>query len=1063
MHAMSALHRLACVLVVTLLVVVTSISGGAQSDDDIAALIRRISELYSAGRFGEAIPLAERSVELTRARKGGEHLDTAATMTWLALLYRSQGRYGEAESLYEGSLALFEKALGPDHPQVATSLNNLALLYRSRGRTGEAESLYKRSLVLYEKALGPDHPQVATALNNLAMLYNDLSRYVEAEPLFKRSLYIYEKALGPDDPQVATTLNNLAALYIDLGRYAEAEPLFKRSLRIREKVLGPDHPEVGTSLANLAELYRSQGRTSEAEPLYKRSLALLEKALGPDHLQVATTLNNLALLYERQGRTSEAEPLYSRSLSIREKVFGPDHPEVGTSLNNLALLYERQGRTGEAERLFKRSISISEKALGPDHPEVATSLNSLAELYRRQGRVGEAEPLFERSLAFLEKALGPDHPQVATSLSNLAGLYLVQRDWVRASDYWRRSTALTVRRAQRGTSSGGGHSSGKGKSETDQFGHRFHGLVKVVNRLASEQRSNSAALTAETFATAQWAQGSEAAASLAQMAVRGAARSPRLGTVVRERQDLLSEWQRRDGARTAAVSQPPDKRERQAELANVTRLTEIDARIAEIDTHLKAEFPDYASLASSDALTVEQVQVELRPDEALVLFLDTQKWDPIPEETFIWVVTKTDVRWLRSDLGKPALTREVAALRCGLDATAWLGDGAKHCAEVLRIASDKLPKPGAPLPFDHARAHKLYMALFGEVVDLIKDRHLLLVPSGPLTRLPFQVLVTEAPKSIDHKTIRWLTRNHALTVLPSVSSLKALRRVAKPSAAKHPMIGFGNPLLSGDQRHPQYGAYDKDQAALARAHKGCAQAVTLRTAALRGASRGLMPISQQAGLADVDQIRRQSPLPETADELCAVARDLGADVGEVRIGARATEREIKALSASGRLADYRILHFATHGALAGQLSGTDEPGLILTPPEKATEDNDGYLSAGEIAGLKLDADWVILSACNTAGGAGGGEAGAEALSGLARAFFYAQARALLVSHWEVDSAATVKLITSAVGAITRDKTIGRAEALRRAMLAMIDKGEPRETHPAAWAPFIVVGEGAAAR
>jgi CHAT domain-containing protein len=134
--------------------------------------------------------------------------------------------------------------------------------------------------------------------------------------------------------------------------------------------------------------------------------------------------------------------------------------------------------------------------------------------------------------------------------------------------------------------------------------------------------------------------------------------------------------------------------------------------------------------------------------------------------------------------------------------------------------------------------------------------------------------------------------------------------------------------------------------------------------------------------------------------------------------------------------------------------------LILTPPEQQTELDDGYLSASEVAALKLDADWVILSACNTAAG---GAHGAEALSGLARAFIYAGARALLVSHWAVDSAATVMLITSAVGSITRDPKIGRAEALRGAMLAMIDKGEPEQAHPAYWAPFIVVGEGAPVR
>ena len=121
-------------------------------------------------------------------------------------------------------------------------------------------------------------------------------------------------------------------------------------------------------------------------------------------------------------------------------------------------------------------------------------------------------------------------------------------------------------------------------------------------------------------------------------------------------------------------------------------------------------------------------------------------------------------------------------------------------------------------------------------------------------------------------------------------------------------------------------------------------------------------------------------------------------------------------------------------------------------------EDDGYLSASEIAGLKLDADWVVLSACNTAAGAA---RNAEALSGLARAFLYAQARALLVSHWAVDSDATVRLITGTVGAMARDAKVGRAEALRRAMLALIDNGAPREAHPAYWAPFLVVGEGAA--
>jgi CHAT domain-containing protein len=217
----------------------------------------------------------------------------------------------------------------------------------------------------------------------------------------------------------------------------------------------------------------------------------------------------------------------------------------------------------------------------------------------------------------------------------------------------------------------------------------------------------------------------------------------------------------------------------------------------------------------------------------------------------------------------------------------------------------------------------------------------------------------------------------------------------------------------------------------------------------------------KGGAADVADLRRWEPLPETADELCEVAHDLGVDpTTHVYLSGAATETKVNQLSEEGSLAKYKIVHFATHGAVAGEVTRASEPGLLLTPPEQANETDDGYLSASEIAGLKLDADWVILSACNTAAGEA---TGAEALSGLARVFFYAGARSLLVSHWEVASDATVKLITKAIAELKADPKIGRAEALRRSMLSMINSGKDYEAHPAFWAPFVLVGEGGAAR
>ncbi|MBO0754407.1 MAG: CHAT domain-containing protein, partial [Bradyrhizobiaceae bacterium] len=284
-----------------------------------------------------------------------------------------------------------------------------------------------------------------------------------------------------------------------------------------------------------------------------------------------------------------------------------------------------------------------------------------------------------------------------------------------------------------------------------------------------------------------------------------------------------------------------------------------------------------------------------------------------------------------------------------------------------------------------------------------------------------------------------------------------LRELARESHASEPYIGFGDPLLDGD---PTKFKDDAMAAKLAR-EKRCDPTPPRRVAllGLRGGSR--MVSRSNAGVVDVADLRTWAPLPETADELCDVAHDFDVDPAtHVYLGAAATETKIKELSEAGALAKHKIVHFATHGAVAGEISSATEPGLLLTPPAKASEIDDGYLSASDIAALKLDADWVILSACNTAAG---DAKGAESLSGLARAFFYAGARSLLVSHWEVASEPTVKLITKAVDELNRDPKIGRAEALRRSMLSMIDTGKEYEAHPAFWAPFVLVGEGGEAR
>src|SRR5262249_20698045 len=200
----------------------------------------------------------------------------------------------------------------------------------------------------------------------------------------------------------------------------------------------------------------------------------------------------------------------------------------------------------------------------------------------------------------------------------------------------------------------------------------------------------------------------------------------------------------------AAVSEAADKRNLTAEAANITRLTAIDVRIAIIDDALKARFPDFAALSWPAPLSVQEVQAQLRTDEALVLFLPTNESKPTPKETFVWVVSKSKLRWARSEAGLADLTDVISALRCGLDVGKWDDDvWSERCRRLVGVTPQRDAAGNLlieTLPFDTARAYTLYKSLFSEVEDLIKGKHLLIVPSGPLAQLPFQLLVTRPAK-----------------------------------------------------------------------------------------------------------------------------------------------------------------------------------------------------------------------------------------------------------------------------------------------------------------------------
>ncbi len=551
--------------------------------------------------------------------------------------------------------------------------------------------------------------------------------------------------------------------------------------------------------------------------------------------------------------------------------------------------------------------------------------------------------------------------------------------------------------------------------------------ILAATALAAPEDTSS--LRAEAFEAAQWAMASDAAEALAKLSARFASGDSAVAALAEKREGLLE--------RRAVLEQAIERTYANASSDAQALRGQYDVVLKELaatDAEIERRFPDYAELTSPRAIPVAEVQALLGPNEALLLMLSN------PDATYAWGVTRDQVMWTRSEsLNERALSDLVTGLRRALSRPggASASRGASLESTSVAPASALLSVPAASYTVYDQLIRPLEPAL-GKVDTLI------IVATGPLTSLPQAPLLTrplapgEAAKPGDY-----LIDRYALASLPAVSSLKALRcylgdvavrpkicpassRRSTISAASQrlPLVGFGAPTLLGP------GA----EAAAA------ASEVTVE------------------GLADPEQLRRLNYLDGSLVELETLsARISGA---KVFTGADATETAVRVTYRSD-LARARNIVFSTHGLVAGAAysagggaKGLAEPGLVFTPPGKATLDDDGFLSASEAAELRLTADFVVLSACNTA--APDGRPGAEGLSGLARAFFYAGARSLLVSHWEVSDAATSSLIVQTLAAASDASVGGRAKALQRAMMQV--RASPGFADPFFWAPFSLVGE-----
>lgn len=464
-----------------------------------------------------------------------------------------------------------------------------------------------------------------------------------------------------------------------------------------------------------------------------------------------------------------------------------------------------------------------------------------------------------------------------------------------------------------------------------------------------------------------------------------------------------------------------------------------------IRARLAAEFAEFHEWQVPDPLELSEVQkTVLSKDEALIAILTatTQSVSADGVKGLVLAVTQERAVLQELPLDWLQVVQDINSLHEALDPKPELQQAALRAPLTSVQGASGPDRLAAPFAFD--AASRLHDAFFGapEIAELLATKQTwTVVPYGETLGIPFAALIVEDPRpasrdgrrtAAELRDIRWLGHERALQVVPSVHALKTLRDRTSRNASEGRLayIGIGAPAFSGE------------------AH-----------AALPGADT----VMRRAGPDRSKAVQGLPPLPGTRREIETLADMFGAGLSEIRLGPEASEAQVTQLDDAGTLARAGIVHFATHGLLSGAFEGLLEPALALTPGSTALVGDgygdDGLLTASEAARLTLNADWVILSACDTAGD---DSFGGEGLGGLVQGFFAAGARNVLASHWRVEDRAAERLITRTVG-LSRDG-LPKAEALRRAMQDMAadqarDQTHLPNAHPSVWAPFLMIGGG----
>jgi CHAT domain-containing protein len=923
----------------------------------------------------------------------------------------NQGSYAPALTIYQLALQLAEQ-LG-DKTGTADALRGIGAIHFSQGDYKLALNYYQQSLKLAEasgyKAL------IARLLRNIGNIHYAQADYTPALDYYQQSLKLTEE-LG-DEAGNANTMGNIGSIYNAQGDYTLALDYYRRSLKLAEA--SSDKMGMTRALNNIGVVHNSQGNYMQALDYYQRSLKLTEE-LGYRVVR-DIALNNIGDVYELQGSYAQALDYYQQSLKLAEGL--GDKVGIARALYNIGNTYKSQGDYTSALEYSQKSLKLAEE-LG-DRAGIAGTMGNVGNIYNLKGSYAQALHYHQRSLKLAEEV--GDKLLIANALNNIGGAYQMQGSSTKAVEFARRAATLADQigslewfreartiagKAYRALNQPAqarqaftdaistieklrGQVAGGEQAQQRFFENKLTPYYQMVDLLVTQQNAT------EALAYAEHAKGRV----LLDVLRSGRANITKAMTAeeqARERQ-LNSELVSLNSQIYRENFRPQPDPVRLSELN--TRLQKARLESESFHTSLYAAHPELKERrGETPPLTLNEAARVLPADGNTALL----EYSVSDDKSFLFVLTKASAR---NHQDTTAVTLKVYPLDIK----------SKELSELVETFQKRLGERN--LAFS-ALAQHLYELLLKPAAGQLRGTDTLcVVPDGVLWQLPFQAL-KPAPG-------RYLIEDHAIFYAPSLTTLSEMLKPGK------------------------------------RAVEGRALAATPVLAGSRKGSRRLPPVSQPQSLLAFGNpllnprtvVRQQAiyrdaaaygSLPEAEREVNALRQLYGGARSRVYTGAAAREERAKA-----EISNYRVVHFATHGMLDNH-SPLYSHLLLAQEPNGSGED--GLLEAHEIMKMDLQAELVVLSACQTAGGRVGA---GEGVIGMTWALFVAGCPTTLVSQWKVDTRSTSKLMVEFHANLQRQRqrsaVLTKAEALRQAMLTLL-RSEEYEL-PYYWAPFVLVGNG----